>query len=602
MKILFKLLATVILNIFLLIFFIVFLDNVGNWIICFLGEIDIRDWWYEFVEYKTINYVLSTALLSGVIFTIWQLVIYCVKSRVSFFGFAIIGEILLVLVNNCYWSYIQKTCFGYEMTFLEEAYIESFGSYKITKKYFILYTCLIFGIGITLNCFKKIVKNNIKKIVAEQIFTNIEIFYDLLCIYLPLLIIITGNHFVVGYMRIPIAWISAIIITIIIFLYIISIFIAYSKTKEYYISAINLSKRDNYYVVVKEAKDAKKSFLYYNLIKNKKNMKRLSDEKIQLLPKSLNISELEDYIVLDIYDEWMIIKSADKQRMAIEEMIHEKGTINIAFCYDSVTVQKIKDVYDKCVFNIDDIFDELVTLKEFLQYRKNQIKNVNKIQTDQILKTNCFIEEISIFKNYIERQLDQFLVFDYAIKWLEIINYMYTIIFFSKQGIDLTTNLRRSIQNADFEKWIKLRNDVESDEIVNTIMNHPYRNECVFQIFNNLWLAVSNKKIQFHDYSIKELLEAANKLRNYTRGHGVFTFEISQEMNLALIEILVFLINQLIGNHLLDEDYSNLEKLGWVIYSGDIPYFLYSINTFQEYCYESFQKGNTITLPIDFRR
>lgn len=602
MKILFNSLATVILNVFLLIFYIVFFDNISNWIICFLGKIDFRDWWYEFVEYKTINYVLSTALLSGVIFIIWQLVIKCVKSRTSFFGFAIIGEILLVLVNNCYWSYIQKTCFGYEWTFLEETYIESFGSFKTTKNYFILYICLIFAIGITLNCFKYFIKNKIKKIVVEQVFTNREIYYYLLCIHLPFLIIITGKHFIVGFMRIPIAWISAIIITIFILLYILSILIGYSKTKEYYFSAISLSKRDNYFVVVKEAKDVNKSFIYYKLLKDKKNMKRLSDEKIQLVPKNLNLSELENYIVLDIYDEWMILKSADKKRMVIEEMIHERGTINIAFCDDTVTVQKIKDVYEKCVSSIEDIFVELVRLKGFLQYRKKQINNVNKIRIDQISKTNCFIEEIIIFKEYIEQQLNQFLVFDYAIKWLEIINYMYTMIFFSKQGINLTVNLRQSIQNADFEKWIKLRNDVESDEIVNTIMNHPYRNECVFQIFNNLWLAVSNKKIQFHDYSIKELLEAANKLRNYTRGHGVFTFEISQEMNLALIEILVFLINQLIDNHLLDEDYSNLEKLGWVIYSGDIPYFLYSINIFQEYCYESFQKRNTITLPIDFRR
>ncbi len=601
MKILIKSLATVILNIFLLIISIVFFDNIANWLISFFGEIDIRDWWYEFVEYKTINYVIATALLSGLIFFIWQIVLKCVKSRASFFGFMIIGEVLLVIVNIYYWGYIRKTCFGYEWTYLEGAYIESFGSYEITKKYFIFYVCLIFAVGITLNCYKYFTNNKIKRIIIEQVFTNSGLFYNLLCICLPFLIISTGKDFLVGLMQIPIAWIAAIIVGIVISFHVMFIIIGYRKTKKYYLTVLSMSKKDNYFVVVKEAIDVKKSFIYYKLLKNKKNMKRLSDEKIQLVPKSLNLPEVEDYIVLDIYDEWMILKSDDKKRMIIDEMMQERGIFNIAFCDEVVTMQKIKDVYEKCVFSIDDIFEEIVRLKGFVQYRKRQVNNVSKIQIDQISKTNCFIDEIIIFREYVEKQLNQFLVFDYAIKWLEIINYMYTLIFFSKQGISLNANLRESIVNAGFERWIKLRNDVENDEIVYTIMNHSYRNESAFQIFNNLWLAITNKKNHFQDYSIKELLEAANKLRNYTRGHGVFTFEISQEINLALIEILVFLINQLIDNHLLGEDYYNLEKMGWVIYSGDVPYFLYSINIFQEYCYESFQKGNTLTLPIDFR-
>lgn len=47
---------------------------------------------------------------------------------------------------------------------------------------------------------------------------------------------------------------------------------------------------------------------------------------------------------------------------------------------------------------------------------------------------------------------------------------------------------------------------------------------------------------------------------------------------------------------------ANLEKLGWVIYMGDIPYYLYSFDErFKELKYESFQKGSSIALPMDIQ-
>ncbi|MGN0292417.1 MAG: hypothetical protein ACI4D3_00265 [Lachnospiraceae bacterium] len=80
----------------------------------------------------------------------------------------------------------------------------------------------------------------------------------------------------------------------------------------------------------------------------------------------------------------------------------------------------------------------------------------------------------------------------------------------------------------------------------------------------------------------------------------MFTFEISQEINLKLIKILVFLIGCLIECQMLTDDLDNLEEFGWVIYSGDVPYYLYSIDDrYEEFRYESFQMGNSIALPLD---
>ena len=89
----------------------------------------------------------------------------------------------------------------------------------------------------------------------------------------------------------------------------------------------------------------------------------------------------------------------------------------------------------------------------------------------------------------------------------------------------------------------------------------------------------------------------------YTRGHGVFTFEINEEINIALLQILVILINNLLHFDVMPIDQTAMEHLGWVLYYEDTPYFCYSYsedrkhNQAGEYLYNSFSKGNSISIP-----
>ena len=122
----------------------------------------------------------------------------------------------------------------------------------------------------------------------------------------------------------------------------------------------------------------------------------------------------------------------------------------------------------------------------------------------------------------------------------------------------------------------------------------------IFKIFNSTWKLVTSRSYDFHSYTVQELLEACNYLRDYTRGHGVFTFEISQYINLNLLKILAALANSLIYFLRITDMKDNLESLGWVIYLGDIPYFLYSVGRRDSnVTYKSFRKGNSLSLPID---
>ena len=124
----------------------------------------------------------------------------------------------------------------------------------------------------------------------------------------------------------------------------------------------------------------------------------------------------------------------------------------------------------------------------------------------------------------------------------------------------------------------------------------------VFDTFCWLWYQVTNQNYTFHDHTLDLLFDKLRALRNYTRGHGVFTFEITREINLKLAEILVFLINRLIDSGLLNHSFQNLTELGWVIYAGETPWFLYCCDPRSRECrFDSFGSGSSLILPEDYR-
>lgn len=195
-------------------------------------------------------------------------------------------------------------------------------------------------------------------------------------------------------------------------------------------------------------------------------------------------------------------------------------------------------------------------------------------------------------------------MFDYAIKWMEIFNYLCSLISISSQRLGVSANILSRLNNAGFLRWSEFRQKESKSEKVDSFVNQIFNKEDPVHVaFCFVWQEVTSRAYSFSKYTINELLHALRELRNYTRGHGVFTFEISQEINLALVEILVYLISQLIESKLLEESFDNLEELGWLVYVGDVPYFLYSYdNKYHECRFDSFQNGNSITLPADIRR
>lgn len=601
MKIIFKSIGTGILYFFIFVLMIALADNMPT-IIASVFEIRLRDWWYDFVTENTLKYAVATAVLTAMMYLVWQLGSRSGRSTGTVLAVLAVGELILAVSFDLYWNYIEENCLPAECSSLEMAYTASFDSLQNARLFFLIFMCVFFAVGIILNHLKVFFRNRIKKEIADQVFCGDRMFQDMFCIGVPICIILTGTYSVVRSFVFPMAeFFVAVFVILFLGDTLLSSFY-FRKMLRYYSSIIKDSEIKRYSVIVRENNTLKKSFLYEKFWRKENHIEKLKSQDIYLLPRNLSEVNEGNFIMLDVYSgEAMEKELKDKEKFE-KTRLQERGAFNIAYCEDTYVFRDYVRFYDRYASDMETLIKEIIELKGFLQYRERQIMIISKLQTDRLTVTNCIVDEIIAFKRYFDRNINRFLVFDYAIKWLETVNYLYTIIAFSHQEVPLSGKVRNRIVMADFKKWTELREKVVHDRDINGIISHSNCKASVFQSFQRIWKAVTVREYSFSEYTVGELISASNQLRNYTRGHGVFTFEISDEINLDLLEILVFLINQLIVNDQLVGDFSNLEKLGWLVFVGNTPYFLYSYNkTYNEYCFNSFRNSSSITLPADIR-
>ena len=163
---------------------------------------------------------------------------------------------------------------------------------------------------------------------------------------------------------------------------------------------------------------------------------------------------------------------------------------------------------------------------------------LEQIDLSKLTRETYISCEIVESRNYLRNQTDEFIVFDFLIKWLEIINYLFSLTIISKNEIEISTEIKKKIEAGDFDKWRKMFWQwAGEDAEFNTRLNNCTLTDEIIGYMNDIFKIVTEREYKFQKHSIQELLNAANELRNYTRGHGVFSFEITQDMNRKLIEI-----------------------------------------------------------------
>jgi len=558
---------------------------------------------YEFIEYKSVNFVIATVLFSGFTRLIWQISLACKKTIPVFFAVLVTCGCALLAANFIYWDYLQKVCFSLEWSRIKDAFVVAFGSCERAWCFSGIYVCTIYAVGHVLNNFVCFVHDPTSRLVARLVVPGNELFSDFLCYLLPVWLILTGSYSVVGQFGVPVVWIVTVGATGTILFSFVSKIADYQRIRRYFVSAMDPEECRQDIAVVKEAKGFEKAFIYHNFLSSKEVMKKLDAANICILPEELVDTSRKRCIVLDVYDREMFQKKKEAHQGSFEEILRKRGTFNIAFCPDKNKPGELKMLYDSCVSGVDEAIQQIVVFKDFLEYREKQRQIVSGIQIERLDKSNILIDEIVNLTYYLDRTINSFLVFDYAIKWLEIINYIYSLIAASRKSLAVSDTVLPAMEEASIGKWIAFRQRKKArDKKLSAVLSETAAKEdrTAFLSFCSIWESVTGREHQFEVYSAEELLRAVKHLRDYTRGHGVFTFEISHTINLGLLEILVFLINRLIEAGLLDDDFQNLEELGWIVYVGEDPYFLYDYDSkYRECRFDSWRNGNSLALPSD---
>lgn len=582
----------------------ILLDNLNTWIVSVFPDYgDIEDWWYEFTEYKNFHYIAATAIFSGCTYYIWHLAIKHVNSKGTLILNLLIGEGLLMFVNNCYWFFLSHICFGYGSVTLDDCFNIAFGSCETAKSYFSIAMYVFFAIGIIQYGTSCMFSDSTNKVVLRQISSGDTFYLNMLCTYVPMCNMITGAYYW-GFNEFPIIQIISMVLGVAVAVHLLLRVAKQQRIKKYYQEATAEDNIRKTVVIVREIGSFEESAIYQHFLKNRSVIQKFIQEHIYILPVELQSVSKDPCIVIDIFASQILKLPEEQQQEVATELLRERGIFNIAFLDGAKGSIPTITAYDECTTNIANVHRAITIYSGYLEYRKKQNKILSKIHVEALTQTNVILDEIIGFKRYLECRVNSFLVFDYAIKWMEIFNYLCSLISISSQRLGVSAKILSRINNADFLKWSEFRKKESKSEKVDSFLAKTFNKEDPVHVaFCFVWQEVTSRTYSFSKYTINELLHALRELRNYTRGHGVFTFEISQEINLALAEILVYLINQLIKSKLLEENFDNLEELGWLVFVGDAPYFLYSYdNKYQECRFDSFQNGNSITLPADIRR
>ena len=567
------------------------LSNVNTWVVSiFPAYGGWRDWWYICVDSGYAHYVIATVLLSSSACLIWQITTRLIHSAASTLVYGGGGLVALLVANNVFWEFIIDRCSNaeYGHTALD-CYRGVFGSVSEAQLYFSAAFCCVFVIGIVLHSTEFFTSNRIKKTVLRQVFSNKDFFFYLLWLIVPTYSFVIGAFKWVRYeMNTVLKLTLPLVLTVATAKELLK-FSCVRRMTNYYFDTIYGLKTPQPLLVIRESSEEKSS-IFYDILQDKKIIRQLQEHNIRVLPAELKESSKVPYIILDLLY---------SQEFTYTEL-PEYGTFNI-FLGADVSDQEVQALgYDFCTTDLSATVPLVVSLSKALPYRKKLTELLAKMSVSQLTEPNILVDELLAFSDYLQKCTDSFLVFDFTIKWLEIINYFYSLVSICKNECKVTDSILKKIDMADFDRWRDMRRSFAKNSTVNLILNKTISERTVFTVFSDLWKTVVARDYSFAAYSISELLQATNRLRDYTRGHGVFTFEITWDVNMALAEIVTFLAGQLVKNNLLSCDFEKLQDLGWVLYKGDIPYFLYTYDKKHRECrFDSFQAGNSLSLPVD---
>lgn len=596
----------------------------GKW------SFDVRDWLYELNANGALRIMVASLVFSGIVIIYFHFADFLIESLPSLFIGIIVSVVLAAVGSYYYLNYIVDNCFVEDILLtLEDNYQEFFGAIGAAQYWICAILCIIGCVRLIFLKSYLFIQMPVKKMALKHVLCKHEsLDYQTVAVF-PLFLIWPSVTTLVFKLRLNSIWLFVILICVMNCYFLCSKIRKWINLSRYFTDSLALNNKT---IVFINGNDNFDEPIYYEKIfKNMAFMNVINTVDIIIIPgEIINVEEYNfmDYISVDIIGTNYCTNSSNSQYNLEKNNLQEKAVFHFALDLNHYLEEPDVAHYDSVATNMDQLLSMIVEVKDLLHFQEEKQLLLNTLEISNINTGNCIISELFSFEHYMRETINPFLVFDAAIKWCETINYLYSLILLQAIGItvdEARNNRSFDIHEATFGKWINFRYQVLSFKSkklrgycqdIETTTNYVEQYKLMIQttisdkiledlIFIEKAIGIDSENIKqtSKGVTIDTLLRELNRIRDYTRGHGVFTFEINDEINIAILQILVVLINNLLHFDVMPVDQTAMEHLGWVLYYEETPYFCYSYsedrkhNQFGEYLYNSFGKGNSISIP-----
>lgn len=578
---------------------------------------DFKDELYEINKNGIFLYLGSIMLMLGIFLCLIYISQKYISNKINLFLFIIIGISILIFAVDKWMDWLDIFFSKYQLydyNIIDVRFEDLFGN-KVKAK--ITITTVI----VSFFSFNMLF-GNIEIILDGKAYIN-EAFASKNKLTDNIIVGLAGYLFwpvlsIVNYLNLS-NWILVIIMSFMGVLYSISSIVIWRRMKR----ITKLEKKESVYIVVSEIGEG---IIMHQLFKNEYTfIKQLCREGIILISKKEYQKfqkERKNVISLECYTAFYVNESE------IQKNHLENAAFHMAFFEYLGNKEELKSFYEMIIDknSVKEAIQHIVPYCYKVSYKKSLEDKFQKSQYMERGKKNLFVYNyVKIIKN-IQNEIDNFQSLKILLNTLEMINYFYALILISYQEWDISSIIQRQTEiltNATFGSWILVRKDfLTGKKQMKKILNNPYNYNkcnwfntmmkseiCDYELFMRLFQMKETKEYSFDkiynksDFDLSSSFDVMNIFRNYTRGHGVYTFEISDELILSLMDIAKFWFLKLDETGFLQDDYSNLEQLGWIFEYQNMSYFFYSYKRdTKELEYHCFLDGSVLFLPYDINR
>ena len=254
---------------------------------------------------------------------------------------------------------------------------------------------------------------------------------------------------------------------------------------------------------------------------------------------------------------------------------------------------------------------DIVNEKDMIIFRKKLDSTIEGGEKKLVKPDSVFYKVMLVGWKDMSERTDVFSLADSNIKYFEALNHCIALVFLDALDLSVSDVINKKglcvkIVNATFGSW---------KDLLKTLINN-YSNNCsdtsLLKIRTYIFKSIDSEIVNDIDFLSKELnipngnisnyLDLLDRLviiRNYTRGHGIYTYSYSEKMVFALSRISLCLM-QLLLDLCHSYDARRLDALGWLYQEENERFLLSTYNqSNDELLFVDYYTGKIINKSIE---